>query len=903
MRSSTTRPALSLLDAANWIAGSLCVALMVVFLWTRAFAASPTSGTITPTGPAVTFTGTVDGTGAAQGESTCVDGVNCDTFTLTVAPGTYTNKTILVKIAWNIPADDYDLYVHKSTVSGTLIGSSANGAPSTSEQVTIDPNVTGPGTYVIHVVYFTTASAADEYVGTAALQSKPVSANRTATYVYTGADGKPVFGFANDTPLKGPVTSSDGEPSSRADAYGNYYSSGIRGFPAGVDLWYFDLRPTVTDTAGNTVANPTYDPLMKYPLYRGQPDAFVGYNANLQQTGVNLGGDGGGDIDLAVGFGPGADVLGSPTPPTLAYASLIAANLSSGKSSDTGKTFQQNPGGNVPGGVAGDDRQWLEFYGSKSVYMLYRTLEPAITQIQRSDDGGLTYGVASTTGLTGSDVASVGMIGQTGGIDVDPTDGAVFVSGSNGVVGVGIPEKNPVTHQAILDPVTNTPAAPVRYSVYQAATDPNGVAHLFFQVAVAKDSGNGAGKNGKPYGTVYCLYSNDRGIFLENSLTRGKTWSKPVQVNGPGLGTNINIFPRMALGKAYGSVGIVWYGTTDSTINGAFIGSQKAIWRAFYAQTYDAQATTPAFQEAAASDHYIHSGNISEGGLVVSGPSPNRNLLDYFEIAFDPTGAAVISYTDDHNDFNGDCYATRQIRGPSIGGTTPAGVTLKPGDPLPTFAEGPKANRTLDNFTSPPVVPATDGSQVTDYAQDQSSGLVATTPTNSSADITAIRYYAVGGTALAATMRVSDLNNNGVGAPIGSYWRMCFTANAPNAVLDPTRTYSEGLSDLGDQFYLEAAKGTNNAITYSYGTVTRGLDGSLTYSAALGTATGSFNPSGNTITVQVPLAGLNAILTTAGRPLLKSGSVLCGLRGIAVGSESGAILEDETYGGTQYTLP
>ena len=110
-----------------------------------------------------------------------------------------------------------------------------------------------------------------------------------------------------------------------------------------------------------------------------------------------------------------------------------------------------------------------------------------MTQIQRSDDGGFTYGPAATAG----------QIGQTGSIDVDPTDGTVVIAGSDGVVAVGTPTVPG------LAPLTTD------YKVYPVASDPNGVAHLFFQVQVAKDAGVGPGKNGKPYGTMYAFYSND----------------------------------------------------------------------------------------------------------------------------------------------------------------------------------------------------------------------------------------------------------------------------------------------------------------------------------------------------------------------------------------------------------
>ena len=125
--------------------------------------------------------------------------------------------------------------------------------------------------------------------------------------------------FSPNVPLKNPVAARDGEPSSRTDFKGNTYVGGIRGFPAGVDLWFFSLNPL----------SPTFDPNMRVPIYRGQPDGFSPSSA------ADLGGDGGGDIDLAVGFALPA----SQANPTLAFSSLIAANISSGNSKDRALTY------------------------------------------------------------------------------------------------------------------------------------------------------------------------------------------------------------------------------------------------------------------------------------------------------------------------------------------------------------------------------------------------------------------------------------------------------------------------------------------------------------------------------------------------------------------------------------
>src|SRR5713226_4136454 len=81
-------------------------------------AASPSAGTVSPTAPALAWTGTASGTPSAN-EATCVEGVSCDTFTLTVSgtPADYAGKVVAVKIAWSNSANDYDLYVHKDSNS------------------------------------------------------------------------------------------------------------------------------------------------------------------------------------------------------------------------------------------------------------------------------------------------------------------------------------------------------------------------------------------------------------------------------------------------------------------------------------------------------------------------------------------------------------------------------------------------------------------------------------------------------------------------------------------------------------------------------------------------------------------------------------------------------------------
>src|SRR6266403_2313432 len=110
--------------------GILLLALAIVI--PRLYSAQPASGSIGPATAALVWDGTATGTGAANGESTCVDGVNCDSFTLTVTgtPADWTNagKRIEVKITPPASQDDFDLVIHKENNSGKNGDSSGNGA-------------------------------------------------------------------------------------------------------------------------------------------------------------------------------------------------------------------------------------------------------------------------------------------------------------------------------------------------------------------------------------------------------------------------------------------------------------------------------------------------------------------------------------------------------------------------------------------------------------------------------------------------------------------------------------------------------------------------------------------------------------------------------------------------------
>lgn len=792
------------LKVLTFISGLMLLPLIVL-------AATPASGTISPsTAAPLTFTGTASGTGSAAGEDSCVEGVNCDTYTLTVSgsESSWANNIINVKLSWKTNVHDYDLYIHKDSNSGPEVGNSAGGAPQTEEATFISPSKTGVGVYTIHVVYFTQIPQNDQPVGTISVGPKPK--DRFAFYTSGGIT------FSPNTPCLAPVASADGEPSSRTDKFGNHYVAGIRGVPAGIDLWYFDLRPN----------SPTYDPYMRNPIYRGQPDAFSPTDA------LQVGNDGGGDVDLAVGM----DGSGPNNVPTLAMSSLVVGNISTQRSQDLGNSFTKNVAGNVTGGVPVDDRQWHAFYGKDVVYMFYRTFNPAYSMIQRSTDGGLTYGPARTAGA----------IGQAGAIDVDQNDGTVYISGSTGQVAVGIP-----------DPTTGEP---LQYTVYQATNDPAGVANLFFVIKVGPD------------GTVYGAYSNNKHVYLIHSKDKGKTWSQPVRVDD-GKVTTYSVFPALAAGPIPNSVAVAWYGSPNPNDD-----TKLPTWRVFMAQSFNATDDTPTFRQAFVSDHVIHGENISFGGTL---GNANRNLLDYFQISFDPLGALVVDYADDHNDFSGHTFVTRQISGPSAFGTKLD--PPKPGPELP----GPRPY-------------SLDGSQVVDFEKDVAYGLLLVFPSTNSLDIRKIKYSSapVDGTdtMITAKMTVGTLYS----IPKSGRWRMCFSVNCPYTGLNATRQYSNAVSDRGDQLWVAANTDAQGKQTFTFGTTVRNGDGSLTYTSQGTADAGAFDMTNNTITVSVKASKLNPFVTKG--PKIGSGTILAGLRGTTSLLTSTAAYDD-TRGGLEYKIP
>jgi hypothetical protein len=805
-------------------------------------AATPSSATLSRTSGPVAWDGFSAAAAASpDGEATCVEGTNCDTLTLKLAPADYRGERVRYKVSWTIPLNDYDVYVHQGSVDGPVLSPASGGAPSTAEEGTFEVNaVVTAGvndTYTIHVVYFTVA-ALDPYHGVLSVEAIPVvtTPRRTASIV-TGS--KAGISFSHSRPLYAFGAGQDVEPNVRVDYQGNAYVGGIRGLAGGNDLWRFDLNPSsATYDPFLTAATPVWhaDGTVSNPAWKGQPDALAPNNES------ELGGDGGGDMDVAVGFKP---ALPSAMPPIVATSSLVAANVSAQRSTDRGDTLTNNPAGNTT--VQVDDRQWMEFLGTNTVYLGYREFTGLTATskyyLNRSDDGGLTYGPAVVAAVGGN---------TTGNIDVDQRDGTVYFchqgpSANQVLVAVGQPISLAVT--------------PVVFNTYVAATGQKPIANLFPVCKVASD------------GTVYVAYSDGGdAIYVAHSFDQGKTWAPPVRVSEMGPG-GIALFPWMETGDRPGSLAIVWYGATATdSEDGKGGNTDNANWKVYFAQTLNATSTTPTILQSVASDHIIHASNISLAGFT-TGTSPNRNLADFFQVAIDPQGLAMIAWADDSSDFAGHTYVAHQIGGYNLN----SGKTIRlkgTNAPTPVVTTAPQVfdfRHDARVVSPPPVMPDAD----------------------SPADILTIGYgcqLVNGATWITAKMATSGLDTV---PPLG-LWRMNFATN-------PTRP---GASDRADQWYLEADTDAAGSRAYVWGVATRNSDGSLTYTPKGSADAGAFDLASRSVTVKIDVARLNAVQT---RGAIKSGTVLMGLRGSATDARTTAAvasvgLSDSTRAGGTFTI-
>jgi len=172
---------------------------------------------------------------------------------------------------------------------------------------------------------------------------------------------------------------------------------------------------------------------------------------------------------------------------------------------------------------------------------------------------------------------------------------------------------------------------------------------------------------------VYYTYSQGGG-------TEG-TWATPIDLTGEH--GDSAVFPWLVAGSP-GQVDLVYYKANsglnpniafyDSSGNTCDPSSQTGcqpnttIWNTYFAQSQNALNSGANFKSVQISDHPIHQGGVCTAGIDCgSTPEQNRDLLDFFTVDVDHTGAAYVTWASD-NDSRHDTrqFFSRQLAGNSI---------------------------------------------------------------------------------------------------------------------------------------------------------------------------------------------------------------------------------------------
>jgi len=594
MRKSRTPRLQGALKASGAAVGAILVLTMIFALpqTLTVDAASPTSRTLSPTATApVTWTGTAIGGGALNAapavgsETLCVEGLTCDTFSLNIGgtAAAWAGKVVRVKIEWSLPVTDYDLYIHKGSNAGPLVASSgrgitAPGEPLTIEDTTIDPSASGTGVYTVRAVYYA-ATTVDQYRGSAAVELKPVTppAPPPAT--------APPPSYHNHAAPAG-LGESAGEPTLGAnwDSGAVMYISGLETLRVTFNDSMSPATAAWADVSAPTTSITSLDPIL-----------FTDSDAGASRTNRTFVSQLAGKISL-MAF---TDDDGATWTPSQ------GAGINSGVDHQTlgGGPYARNADGSLKGGAVQLPGLDLQTYPN-AVY--YASQDIGLAQIARSDNGGLTFGVAVPMWTL------VQCGGLHGHIKVAP-DGTVYVPNKScgGQQGVAVSEDNGLTW-AIRTVPGSTPGD----------TDPS--------VGIGSD------------GTVYFAYADGDGrARVAVSHDRGLSWVNVSDV-GTAHGIKNTVFPA-AVGGDANRAAVFFLGSSTEGANGRETDlSFPGTWFGYIATTYDGGQTWVTVN--ATPNDPAQRGVICTAGT--SCPGATRNLLDFNDVTVDKQGRVLAAYAD-----------------------------------------------------------------------------------------------------------------------------------------------------------------------------------------------------------------------------------------------------------------
>jgi hypothetical protein len=632
-------------------------ALFMAFL---SFAANPDSGSLaaTTTTP-LTWVGTgkggqADPSGTASGEDTCIDGENCDVFTLTLTgtPTDWTGKKARVDLTWASSDNDYDVFIHKDTVTGAPVSSSAQGN-TTAESAEIDPSKPGVGTgvFVVHVVYWAVPPVPmpiDQYSGKATVVEAIAPNPIIPPPLPPGTARMHVF------PSPPGIGDDAGEPSIGSNwTTEKSFTNSLFTIPNGGTTTYYGgfdanmLRITFNDCSSPAKATWENKPLVLAATPRAVGDPIL-FTDNI-------------------------------TGRTFVSQEESAAGSTTDVTDDDGDTFMPSQGA---GGFSGFDHQTIASGpyhaptpptatypatgGKRAVY--YAAQNVADARMSRSDDGGITflpsipmYTTADCGGLHGHtkvtpDTPATRANGHVGTVYVPngACGGTSQPGHEDGQQAVIVSEDNGITWAIRNIPNTDT----------LSNRDPS--------IGIATD------------GTIYFgMQSKDNHARIAVSHDKGVTWSAPYDVGAP-LGIVNMAFPEVVAGDP-NRAAFAFFGSTTPGANwnqADFPG----VWYLYLSVTYDGGATWSTL-------NVTPNDPIQRGGICNGTFDTCRNLLDFFDATIDKEGRILVGYDDGcigacvdggANSFTSKAAIARQSGGKRMFAAFDPAEPVLPGAPAPT---------------------------------------------------------------------------------------------------------------------------------------------------------------------------------------------------------------------------
>jgi hypothetical protein len=603
------------------------------------------------------------------------------------------------------------------------------------------------------------------------------------------------------------------EPTIKVDSAGHIYVTGPAGVPTGGCPWW-SVHP---DSLGSNGL--PYD-------YLGTFDSFP--------SGTPIGG---GDCDIATGGLPPQNGYDN-----LALSSLSAADITVNESPDGGKTLKTtpNPFGSL---VPGDDRQWnAADTGIGQVYMVVHDLATDNIQFGSSIDGGYTYTRPAVGGQAIDFTQVPGALTNNyfGEPVVDPRTHLIYVpflagataeDAANGVIdAVYLAVGNPCA----ISCAAGSPIADVKWTDYTVYGPQQGASFGYIFPSAAIDAA----------GNVYVSWSDDSHVWITHSSmpAAGGPWTAPVEMDG-GLNSHSNVM-QWIVGGAAGIVDAVWYsaqltgsGTTCPSGTTGTPNDSNGVnnncfdsWNVEFAQSRD-QGTTFSYSQVVAQNHV---GSLCTQGLNCNLNGGNRNLLDFFQVALDPAGAANIAFADDLSGTVNIEY-TRQCSGLSA-------------------TSGQSIHYSCKAFYPPPPAPA----PVCGNSKD---GYLATVATDPSGD--AINPSGAGGD-------TSDVDITGVtmqtsGADLITTLSIAnLSADPPTPIAGTTDTYYYvAWQTAGTWWATLATEPQPDSLAFSYGNFDPSTNQLTTVNSTTGTI---ITGSPGEISIAVPLSALDNPLIPVKKP-------------------------------------